>query len=123
MGPSPRSFLPTVSLGLARRYRAAGVTAFAAALVALGSVGALLPPGAQRPPAAAQIAAADRPDPDGAFHFGFLEFDWEPGRVPGFGPWSGAAPGEAASAPPASSRPRESRDCGAWRACDGELVL
>jgi hypothetical protein len=20
-------------------------------------------------------------------HFGFLEFDWEPGRVPGFGPW------------------------------------
>jgi hypothetical protein len=21
--------------------------------------------------------------------FGFLEFDWEPGRIPGFGPWAG----------------------------------
>ena len=22
--------------------------------------------------------------------FGFLEFDWEPGRIPGFGPWPAA---------------------------------
>jgi hypothetical protein len=41
------------------------------------------------PPAGAGATATLRHEGVPLF-FGFLEFDWEPGRIPGFGPWPAA---------------------------------
>jgi len=83
-----------------RHWSARQVLLAAMALAAIPlalSVPAPLPD--QRPGAAlaaATVASAHRTDGavtgtlrhDGVpLFFGFLEFDWEPGRIPGFGPW------------------------------------